>query len=253
MDRATPTPGNEEIELYIRTYYSLLRSSGEVEVRSLEETHSAMNASLHQGAASSEPDLAAFVYCAMRLPICVSRVRLVLLGQSAEVFSRGGYPNVEAWTVFRAAARRRKMFFDGEETLAIFINSISDIDELIPMLTTYQIEWNKMHARLAHANFSPQLHHTAADYQRALGLSDENFVKLQQAWGDLLLTNLQQIAQHRKRIALRLLSGSFTDYRRGGGKVWPPVARCPTCTSGRFTLSRQICTLFPTYYQTMPA
>ena len=90
MDRTTPNPGNEEIELYMRTYYSLLRSSGEVEVRSLEETHSGMNASLHRGADSSELDLAAFVYCAMRLPPCMNDVRLVLLGQSPEVFSRGG-------------------------------------------------------------------------------------------------------------------------------------------------------------------
>jgi hypothetical protein len=34
MDRTTPTAQNEEIELYIRTYYSLLRSSGPVRVRS---------------------------------------------------------------------------------------------------------------------------------------------------------------------------------------------------------------------------
>ena len=133
MDRATPGTVNEEIELYMRTYYSLLRSSGEVEVRSLEETHSGMNASLHQGANSPELDLAAFVYCALRLPLCITEVRLMLLGQSAEVFSRGGYPDIERWTVFRTAARRRKMFFDGQETLAVFINSISDIDDLIPL------------------------------------------------------------------------------------------------------------------------
>ena len=55
MDRTIPNPGNEEIELYMRTYYSLLRSSGEVEVRSLEETHSGLNASLHRGADTWRP------------------------------------------------------------------------------------------------------------------------------------------------------------------------------------------------------
>ena len=177
MDRRTPSSGNEEIELYIRTYYSLLRSSGEVEVRSLEETHSGMNASLHQGAASPELDLAAFIYCAFRLPPCITDVRLVLLGQSAEVFNRGGYPNIEEGKVFKATARRRKMFFDGKETLAVFINSISDIDDLVPLLTTYQIEWNKMHDRLAHRGFTPpaQEQSTLAEYQHELRLSDEDF------------------------------------------------------------------------------
>ena len=55
MDRRTPSTENEEIELYLRTYYSLLRSSGEVEVRSLEETHAAMNSSLHPGRRQSGP------------------------------------------------------------------------------------------------------------------------------------------------------------------------------------------------------
>lgn len=222
MDRATPGTVNEEIELYMRTYYSLLRSSGEVEVRSLEETHSGMNASLHQRADASELDLAAFVYCALRLPLCITQVRLVLLGQSAEVFSRGGFPNIEQWTIFKAAARRRKMFFDGGETLAVFINSISDIDDLIPLLTTYQIEWNKMHARLAHIGVAPfePTKLTAADYQQALGFDNDDFTKLGQIWGERLLINLRQIATQQKRFALQLLSGSLNDYRRATQGWW---------------------------------
>ncbi len=229
MDRATPNPGNEEIDLYLRTYYSLLRSSGEIEIRSLEETHSGMNASLHQEADSPELDLAAFVYCAARLPPCITQVRLVLLGQSADVFSRGGYPNVEQWTVFRAAARRRKMFFDGQETMAVFINSISDIDDLIPMLTTYQIEWNKMHARLAHVGFKGEPDQAlAADYQAELGLNEADFARLRQIWGDQVLAHLQRVSRGQKRFALRLLAGSLTDYRRATAGWWQSVmAQCP--------------------------
>jgi len=223
MDRTTPNPGNEEIELYLRTYYSLLRSSGKVEVRSLEETHSGMNASLHREADSPELDLAAFVYGAMRLPPCMNDVRLVLLGQSAEVFSRRGYPDVETWTVFKAPARRRKMFFDGEETLAVFINSISDIDDLIPMLVTYQIEWNKMHARLAHVGLKNEVNYTLDDYQKALGASTEDFGKLRQVWGDRLLPTLREIVQEQRCFSVRLLAGSFTDYRRATEGWWRSV------------------------------
>lgn len=228
MDRAIPVSGNEEIELYMRTYYSLLRSSGEVEVRALEETHSGMNASLHQRADDSSLDLAAFLYSAMRLPDCVDEIRLVLLGQSAEVFSRGGYKNVEDWTIFKAKARRRKMFFNGEDALAVFINSISDIDDLIPLLTAYQIEWNKMHVRLGQIDPTLRRHYGAEEYQKALGLEDEDFRKLEQVWGERLLVGLQHAAEHEKRFALRLLSGSQTDYRRATQGWWDSItARVP--------------------------
>ena len=50
MVRTMPVVHNEEIELYVRTYYSLLRRSAPVRLRSLEETHAAMNFSLHQQA-----------------------------------------------------------------------------------------------------------------------------------------------------------------------------------------------------------
>ncbi|MFQ5575962.1 MAG: hypothetical protein ACE5G8_03125 [Anaerolineae bacterium] len=225
MDRAIPVSGNEEINLYIRTYYSLLRSSGEVQVRSLEETHSGMNASLHQGANSPTLDLAAFVYAALRLPPCLGQIRLVLLGQSAEVFARRGYPNIEAWTVVNSRARRRKIFFDGQETLAVFINSISDIDDLIPMLTTFQIEWNKIHQKLAYNGLTGQPGLTEEDYRVALDVSDEDFAKLRQIWGDDLSPNLQTIARSEKRFALRLLAGSLNDYRRATEGWWQNVLR----------------------------
>ena len=51
MIRTVPETTSEGIELYIRTYYSLLRSSGDVRIRSLEETHEGMRSSLHLGEA----------------------------------------------------------------------------------------------------------------------------------------------------------------------------------------------------------
>ena len=35
MKRQSPSEGNENLELYVRTYYSLLKSSGEVRVRAV--------------------------------------------------------------------------------------------------------------------------------------------------------------------------------------------------------------------------
>ena len=43
MERTVPEVVSEEIELYLRTAYSLLRASTEVRLRSLEEAHAGMN------------------------------------------------------------------------------------------------------------------------------------------------------------------------------------------------------------------
>ena len=139
----------DKITLYMRTIYSLLRTTGEVQIRTLEETHIASESSLHPDAGSSEPGMSAFVYTSLRLPRCILDVRLVVLGQSEEVFRRRGYPDVESWQVVTAPARRRRMLYDEEETLAAYIASISDIDDIVPMLTAIQIEWNKMHQRIS--------------------------------------------------------------------------------------------------------
>lgn len=234
MDRQTPSTENEEIELYLRTYYSLLRSTGEVLVRSLEETHAAMNASLHPGADDPGIDVSAFVYSCLRLPPCITRVRLIVLGQSEDVFERrGGYAGVESWEPVHAQARRRKLFFDGKETLAAFIASVSDIDDLIPIITAYQIEWNKIHRRLSAGSILDQLSSQDADVplsateddtvRGALEISQGDFDKLKQAWGPLTRANVIAAARQEKDFALRLLAGSFTDYRRAAQGWWRSI------------------------------
>ncbi len=228
MDRTKPASSNEEIELYMRTYYSLLRSSSEIEVRSLEETHSAMNASLHQKASQVEIDWEAFVYCALRMPVEIAQTRLILLGQSAEVFARRSYPELAAWTSVKSVARRRKCFFDGSGAMAVFINSASDIDDFIPMLTAYQIEWNKMHLQLNRAGLTGKTEAEAQDYFQVLALDGTDLESLNQVWGEQCLWFLQQVAQGPKRFAIRLLAGSLNDYRRAAQAWWQSILeQCP--------------------------
>ena len=148
MERTVPTTESEEIDLYLRTYYSLLRSTAEFRIRTLEEAHAGMKSLLHQGARQTQPDIAAFIYSLLRLPKCILSTRLVVMGQSAEVFARGGFSDLSDWQEVYAPARRRRCYFDGENTLACMIASRSDIDDLIPLLTAFQIEWNKLHLLL---------------------------------------------------------------------------------------------------------
>ena len=75
---------SDEIELYQRTYNTLLRSSGETHLRVLEPSHRAIGSSLHPLAASDEVDLGAFIYAIRRLPDGIIGARLVVMAQEVE-------------------------------------------------------------------------------------------------------------------------------------------------------------------------
>ena len=72
------------------------------EIKTLIEAHKRMNSALHVHADESEPDLAAFTYSILRIPDCLSDVRLVVMGQSERVFAQHGYPDVETWRQVQA-------------------------------------------------------------------------------------------------------------------------------------------------------
>src|SRR5438045_4074439 len=149
VDREDIHPASkQDVELYIRTFTTMLRSSGEVKIKALVQAHLNADSALHVNARDKTPDMSAFFYCVQRLPDSIMRVRRVLLGQSAEVFARQGF-NVEQWEPVTAPGRRRRWFYDDKETLAVYVSSASDVDDLIPTLTGFQIQWNKSHRLLA--------------------------------------------------------------------------------------------------------
>ncbi|MBN2555210.1 MAG: hypothetical protein JXA97_04660 [Anaerolineales bacterium] len=224
MDRTVPRTGSEEIELYIRTYYSLLRTTTDVRLRTLEEVHTSMGSSLHPDAKSNAPDISALVYSSLRLPACMRQIERVVLGLSPEAFQQGGLGIIEDWTPVNAKARRRRTFFDGDHTLAVYIASLSDIDDMIPILTAYQVEWNKLHTLLSGEQVrkflaTPLSHDSLAVLSQGIGLALEDLERLKGVWGDEFWTNLQDMAAARKRIQIRLLGGSLNDYRRTT-RVW---------------------------------
>src|ERR1700750_807939 len=88
---------SDEVELYQRTYTTLLRSSGETRLRVLESSHRAMGSSLHPLAASDELDLGAFLYAIRRLPDGIVGARLVVMGQDVAAFA-GLQMDIESWT-----------------------------------------------------------------------------------------------------------------------------------------------------------
>ena len=94
MERTVPSTESEEVELYTRTYNSLLRSTAEVKIRTLEEVHAGMNSLLHPSARDPQPDMSAFLYSLLRLPYCMPEVKLVILGQKAEIIASSGDSNI---------------------------------------------------------------------------------------------------------------------------------------------------------------
>lgn len=228
--------GKREVDLYVRTYNTLLRSSGPIAVDVLVPAHINIASSLHSGASEPEPDMGAFMYSTLRLPPEILGVRTVVLSQSARLFERGGYHDVEEWTAVSAPGRRRKWHFDGEDTLAVFVASTSDLDDLIPTIVAWQIEWNKMHRicrsnariqEILHAD-EPPGEDLLDEVRQLIGIGASDWQRLRAAWGAQFLDNLSRLATHRQNLKLHMLGGTYLGYARATDHWWEPARRVRT-------------------------
>ncbi len=214
---------SDEVELYQRTYNTLLRSSGETHLRVLEPAHRAMGSSLHPLADSDEPDLGAFIYAIRRLPDgLVDNAQLVILGQETEIFARNGI-NISGWEEADAPARRRRWHNAGDGTHAVLIASASDVDDLIPTLVAFQIEWNKLRVRQRAAGWPPDHEPAPDECAEVLGGTPDDWGRLREAWGDRFMARLEQIADRRMNLRIRMLGGTQVGYARMTRRWWQPV------------------------------
>ncbi len=228
--------GKRDVELYIRTYNTLLRSSGEISLKALVQAHYNIESSLHPDARLPYPDMSAFIYSVLRLPTAIIHCDLVLLGQSEQVFLQQGF-HVESWEAVTSPARRRKWFYDGNGTLAVYVASVSDTDDIVPILVAFQIEWNKMNYLLNVDATTMQLLETRMDrtspvfaeitkvLRERLHISVDDWRRLEVIWGDNLWENLLVIGKSRKSFSLRMLGGSHVGYVRATHQWWEPVEK----------------------------
>jgi hypothetical protein len=233
MERTVPSTASEEVELYLRTYYSLLRSSADVQIQSFEEAHAGVKSTLHPHARETTPDMSAFLYSLLRLPSCMHKVELVVLGQSAEVFSRAGFKDIESWEIVSSTARRRRCFYNGKDILVCFIASVSDIDDVIPILTAYQIEWNKIHNLLQSnpvliSRGLPEGKMDESEVKRlaqVLSLPVEDLERLRTVLGNDFEATLHLMASKTRHLRVRLLNGTFAEYRRATDLWWEHITQ----------------------------
>jgi hypothetical protein len=228
-----PGTGKDDVELYVRTYTTVLRSSGEVPLRALEAAHIGVRSSLHSGAGSPLPDAGAFIYAIQRLPPVVAQVRRIILGQEGEQFRAVLGQAVSHWERLEAPARRRQWRWNGSDTMTVHVASPSDLDDVIPCLVAYQIEWNKLHAQLERLAREPAWRRVLASARPAarqiealgqrLGFSDDDWRRLQAIWGKDFWAHIRQIAAQPKDMLVRLLGGHEIGYTRLVRRWWHPI------------------------------
>jgi hypothetical protein len=149
---------------------------------------------------------------------------VIVMGQEAEVFARHGIGPLDEWTPLEAPARRRRWYDDGHGTMAVLLASASDLDDLIPTLVAYQIEWNKLRLRLRGADWPPEGEAPEpAECAAVLGGTEDDWVQLAEAWGEAYVPRLASMAAERLNLRVRMLGGSSVGYARMTRHWWSPV------------------------------
>jgi hypothetical protein len=184
-----------------------------------------MESSLHSLAGSEDLDLGAFLYATRRLPSSIWSARVVVMGQEAEVFASHNIGNIEDWIPLEAPARRRRWHDDGKGTLAVLLASTSDLDDLIPTLVAYQIEWNKIRSRMMGVSWEADQEFTPDRCAAVLGGAPTDWSQLFEAWGVEAAERLQSMRQHRLNLRVRMLGGSQVGYARMTRHWWAPVKK----------------------------
>jgi hypothetical protein len=209
--------GRHAVELYVRTYSTMLQSSGEIRLETLTHAHLGMASSLHPLAGQPQMDMGAFLYSVRRLPHAIADSRRVILGQSVHGFHVSLGVDVGGWERVKAPARRRPWYWDREGTLAVLLASPSDIDDLVPTLVAFQIEWNKLHRAVQDVGVD------AERVRQAVQAGEDDWDRLRDTWGDEFEATLAHAGRHQCHLTMRMVGGSHIGYARGAGRWWPPI------------------------------
>ncbi len=115
------------------------------------------------------------------------------------------------------------------DTLACYVASRSDIDDIVPLLTAFQIEWNKIHRLLQGEQVQEFLQNPLeteegmAVFARGIGVDLDDLLRLRDVWGQDFWEVLRSIGRERKDLRIRLLRGTLRDYRRATQLWWDRV------------------------------
>ena len=103
----------------------------------------------------------------------------------------------------------------------MLLASTSDLDDAIPTLVAYQLEWNKLHALLRAAELSEDPE--PLDVADACGGSEEDWKRVRESWPDGLAGFVDEVRDRKLNLRLRMLGGSQSGYARLTRRWWAPV------------------------------
>lgn len=228
-ERRLDLDGGEAVRCYLEGYQRLGPEGCRLRLAELEPAHHRMDSSLHRLADSDQLCVPALLYASARLPACMPQVAQVALAAERSAFMAHGLGDVSGWQMVSAEKRRRLSYFDGRDQLATLVTSLSDLDDLIPSLCAYQIEWNKMHRRLARTPLGRALaagRETAAagqELRQALGLNRSDYQALAGLWGMSWNRKLAALAAGPKDLELVMLPLSNEGFAAAAMRWWRRV------------------------------
>lgn len=198
--------------MFINTYRTFLRDEGVMSIEQISDLYKKTQSSLHKYSNSKQIDIEAFIYAYLRLPTMIHEAKYIVMAQTESIFEKENY-KLNFWEEVHAPARRRKIYFDGEKTLAVYINSVTDVDDLVGLLTTYTIEWNKIHDKLRLA-LVPLSKIEIQKIQSLLQVDDENWNRILRIFDTDPIKRFELIFSKRIDFSLKLLKGHYIDYKK---------------------------------------
>lgn len=229
MPSLLPSSNISSIENNIRSYRSALKSNLEITLNSLSNAHLKMNSLLHPlGNNPKEIDFSALNYTANRLPIVNTRIEKIIFGQSPEVFEQAGYKNIAKWKEVKSKNRRRVAYLDKKnKTVAYFIASISDIDDLVNIHIAFQIEWNKFH-QIIRKNYSLfsllRKDIENSNFCKKIKIDPKKWADFVSASGPRWMERVKRIYQSPYNMKIQLLSASWLNYTKSTQRWWRNIS-----------------------------
>ena len=102
----------------------------------------------------------------------------------------------------------------------MLLASTSDLDDAIPSLVAYQLEWNKLHALLRAVELRGP---TPADVAAACGGSEEDWSRVERVLARRPRGFVDEVRTRKLHLRIRMLGGSQSGYARITRRWWAPV------------------------------
>jgi len=203
------------IETYVKKIHSMLQGGGTVRISSFVDEHLAAQPLLHPLATSKQIDVNVLCYVLPRLAPEVLKTQEIFYGLSDTVFTAHGLKVcTRAWkdSTPTEARHRKRRYNPAKKQLAVYIGSLTDIEDSVTMLTALFIEAQKLKA----------LCHDQGNELKKL-ISAADFRKLRKVLGERL-PEFEKFITDPTDFELTLLAGTYLDFTKAVQGWWIDIA-----------------------------